>query len=49
MIGQRVSQAKDVIWRHIGDEIVVIKEDGLSLHVLNQTAACIWDMPFRTR
>lgn len=40
----RVVQAKDVIWRKIGDEIVVIKDDGLSTHVLNKTAAVIWDM-----
>jgi hypothetical protein len=37
-------QAEDVIWRKIGDEIVVIKDDGLSLHVLNKTAAHIWEM-----
>ena len=40
----RVVQAKDIIWRKIGDEIVVIKDDGLSVHVLNKTAAHIWEM-----
>jgi hypothetical protein len=39
-----VTQSKDVIWRRIGDDIVVIKEDGLSTHVLNKTAAFIWEM-----
>ncbi len=34
----------DIIWRQIGDEIVVIKDDGLAVHVLNKTAAHIWKM-----
>ncbi len=37
-------QKKDVIWRRVGDTIVVIKEDGLSSHVLNKTAAFIWEL-----
>jgi hypothetical protein len=37
-------QKKEVIWRRIGDTIVVIKEDGLSSHVLNKTAAFIWEL-----
>ena len=44
MIMNHVTQAKDVIWRRIGDDIVVIKDDGLSTHVLNKTAAFIWEM-----
>jgi hypothetical protein len=40
----RVAQADDVIWRRIGDEIVAIKDDGLSTHVLNKTAAFIWEL-----
>ncbi len=40
----RVKQAEDVIWRRIGDEVVIIKEDGLATHVLNKTAAFIWEM-----
>jgi len=35
---------EDVIWRRIGDEVVVIAEDGLSFHKLNQTAADIWEL-----
>jgi hypothetical protein len=35
---------EDVIWRKIGDEIVIITDDGLSIHVLNKTAALIWEM-----
>jgi hypothetical protein len=37
-------RAEDIIWRRIGDEIVVIKDDGLSVHLLNKTAALIWEM-----
>lgn len=44
MIANRVVQAKDIIWRRIGDDIVVLKDDGLSAHVLNKTAAVIWEM-----
>ena len=40
----RVTQAEDVIWRRVGDEIVVIKDDGLATHVLNKTAAFIWEL-----
>ena len=29
-----VVQAKDVIWRRIGDDIVVIKDDGLGTNIL---------------
>ena len=38
-----VLQARDAIWRRIGDEIVVIKSDGQSTHVLNKTAALIFE------
>jgi len=34
----------EVIWRRIGDTIVVIKEDGLSSHTLNKTASFIWEL-----
>lgn len=40
----RPRQKKDVIWRRIGDTIVVIKEDGQSSHTLNKTAAFIWEL-----
>lgn len=33
----------DVISRKVGDEIVIIKEDGLSVHLLNKTASFIWE------
>ena len=39
-----VARAEDTIWRQIGNEIVVIKDDGLATHVLNKTAAFIWEM-----
>jgi hypothetical protein len=41
---KRVVQSKDAIWRRIGDDIVVINDDGRSTHVLNKTAALIWEM-----
>ena len=37
-------QKDEVIWRRIGDTIVVIKEDGLSSHTLNKTASFIWEL-----
>lgn len=37
-------QADDVIWRRIEDDIVIIKDNGLSTHVLNKTAAFIWEL-----
>ena len=40
----RVVRVEDVSWRRIEYEIVVITDDGLSLHVLNKTAAQIWEM-----
>ena len=40
----RAVQAKDIISRRIGDNIVVIKDNGRSTHVLNKTAAFIWEM-----
>ena len=43
-MGIHIAQSKDVIWRRIGDDIVVIKNGGLSTHVLNKTAAFIWEM-----
>jgi len=44
MIADRMIQAEDVIWRRIGDDIVVIKDDGQSTHILNKTAALIWEL-----
>jgi hypothetical protein len=39
-----VAQTENVISRRIGDDIVVIKDDGLSTHVLNKTAGFIWEL-----
>jgi hypothetical protein len=44
MIADKMIKAEDIIWRRIGDDIVVIKDDGLSTHILNKTAAIIWEM-----
>jgi hypothetical protein len=43
MMANNVIKAGDAIWRRIGDEVVVIKGDGKSAHVLNKTAALIWE------
>jgi hypothetical protein len=40
----QVARAEDVIWREIGNEIAVIRDDGLAVYVLNKTAARIWKM-----
>jgi hypothetical protein len=40
----RITRVEDTIWREIDDEVVVIKEDGTAVHVLNKTAARIWEM-----
>ncbi len=40
----RLVQADNVISRRIGDEIVLIKDDGKATHVLNKTAAAIWEL-----
>jgi hypothetical protein len=37
-------QKDEVIWRRIGDTIVVLIEDGLSSHTLNKTASFIWEL-----
>ena len=39
-----ISQVDSVIWRRIQDDIVVISEDGLATHILNKTAAFIWEL-----
>ena len=44
MTDGRLKRADNVICREIDGEIVVIKDDGLAVHVLNKTAARIWEM-----
>lgn len=44
MMEGRVERAEDVIWREIGDEIAVIRVDGMAVYVLNKTAVKIWKM-----
>lgn len=40
----RIVQAEDIIWRRIGDDVVVIKDNGQATHILNKTAAYIWEL-----
>ncbi len=44
MTPESITKAEDIISRRVGDDVVVIKDDGQSLYVLNKTAAFIWDM-----
>ena len=44
VISNRLVHAEDIIWRRIGDDLVIIKDDGLATHVLNKTAAYIWEL-----
>jgi hypothetical protein len=44
MIGDKICRVEDIVWRRIGDDIVIIKADGLSMHTLNKTAAFIFEM-----
>jgi hypothetical protein len=44
MIMNRVIQAGDVISRRVGDEMVVVKNTAETAHVLNKTAAAIWEL-----
>ena len=39
-----VARNEDIVWRRIEDEIVAIGSDGFTVHVLNKTAAYIWDL-----
>jgi hypothetical protein len=39
-----ISRVDNIIWRRIGDDIVVISDDGVATHVLNKTAAFIWEL-----
>ena len=43
-MNNRIIKAEDLISRQIGSETVVIKDNGLSTHVLNKTAAYIWEL-----
>ena len=44
MTPNRLSKPNDIVWRKVDDEVIVIKDDGLAVHVLNKTAAMIWEM-----
>ncbi len=43
-MGNGINKASDAIWRKIEDEVVVIKDDGTATHVLNKTAAYLWEL-----
>ena len=41
---KNISRVDSVIWRRVGDEIVVITDDAVATHILNKTAAVIWEL-----
>lgn len=41
---KNIARVDNLIWRRVGDEIVVITEDAVATHVLNKTAAFIWEL-----
>jgi hypothetical protein len=40
----RVTRADDIIWRKVENEIAILRSDGRAVHILNETAAHIWEM-----
>jgi hypothetical protein len=40
---EHINKAEDIISRRVGNDVVVIKDDGQSVYILNKTAAFIWD------
>lgn len=49
MMERRVVRNDDIAWRRIEDEIVVIANDGKTVHILNKTTAYIWELCDGTR
>jgi hypothetical protein len=43
-VKKRIVWADDIVWRRIGDEIAAVRDDGLSVNLMNKTAAHIWEM-----
>jgi hypothetical protein len=39
-----IARNEDIIWRRVEDGVVLIGSDGLVIHVLNKTAARIWEL-----
>lgn len=44
MMTDRIVQAENLVSRRIGDEMVVIMEQADSVHILNKTAAAVWEL-----
>lgn len=40
----RLSRNSSLVWRQLGDEIVILDEDGTRVTTLNATAAVIWTL-----
>lgn len=44
-----LSREKRVVWRDIAGEVVIVEEDGTTVHMLNKTASHIWNLADGTR
>jgi len=44
-----LSREKRVVWRDIAGEVVIVEEDGTTVHMLNKTASLIWNLADGTR
>jgi hypothetical protein len=43
-MARTIARNRDIIWRRIEDKVVLIGKEGQVIHVLNKTAACIWEL-----
>ena len=44
-----LSREKRVVWRDIAGEVVIVEEDGATVHMLNRTATFVWGLADGTR
>ena len=44
-----LTREKKAIWRDIAGEVVIVEEDGTTVHMLNRTASFIWSRADGTR
>ena len=44
-----LSREKRLVWRDIAGEVVILEEDGATVHMLNKTASLIWNLADGTR
>ena len=49
MLSGYPKRCEDNIWRDLGDEVVILDEDGTQVCLLNKTASLIWTLADGTR